>query len=115
MKFFKENEEQQLHKTLKDVYFGKENIEVALNSHWRMDVMRDIRRLGPLNAQTNPLQFFNRVVWRFATVACMLTLILCVYVGFQGWNPVDDVAALFLDNPIEFTVAQALGEYDAYE
>ena len=110
-----DKKEQKLQEALRAAYFHKEETEVELGSRWQMDTMRDIRRLGPLNAQINPFQFFNRFVWRFATVACTLALMLSVYVGFTGWNPVNEVANLFLDDPVEFTVAQAFGEYESYE
>lgn len=110
-----ENKHQQLQNALRAAYSQRKRVEVDLDSRWQMDTMRDIRRIGPLNVQENVFQFFDRFVWRFATVACAIVLILSVYAGFTGWNPVDEVAAQFLSNPIEFTVAQAFGTYESYE
>lgn len=106
---------QKLRETLKSAYFAKEQVEVDLNSRWRVDVMRDIRRMSPLNAQFNPFAMFNRVVWRFAEAACVLALIMTVYASFTGWNPVEEAASLYLSNPVEFTVTQVLEEYESYE
>lgn len=82
---------------------------------WQQDVMRDIRRIGPLNLQTNPAQIFNQLIWRFATAACVLVLFLSVYAGINGWNPLDELNAQFFNNPVEFTVSQAFGVYESYE
>ena len=112
---FSEKNAQRLQEVLKSVYLSKEQAEIELGGRWRMDVMRDIRRLGPLNVQFNPFAMFNRVVWCFAEAACVVAVVMTVYVGFTGWNPVDEVASLYLANPVEFTVSQALGEYESYE
>lgn len=103
--------EQKLQEALRAAYVHKEKIDIELSSRWQMDVMRDIRRLGPLNEKINPFVFFDRVVWRFATAACAVALILSVYVGFTGWNPTDEVANLFFDDPVEFTLSQVIGDY----
>lgn len=110
-----EKQTQRLQEFLKSAYWSKESVEVELNARWRMDLMREIRRLGPLNAPFNPFVMFNRVVWRFAEAACVVALVMTVYVGFTGWNPVDEIASLYLANPVEFTVSQVLGEYESYE
>ena len=110
-----QNNQQQLHETLKTAYFQQEHAGEKPGSRWTMDVMREIRRIGPLNAQVNPFLFFERVVWRFSTAACAIILLLSVYAGVTGWNPVDEMMAQFLSNPVEFTVAQALGSYENYE
>lgn len=112
---FSEKKAQRLQEVLKSAYLSKEQAEIELGGRWRMDVMRDIRQLGPLNATFNPFAMFNRVVWRFAEAACVVAVVMTVYVGFTGWNPVDEVASLYLANPVEFTVSQVLGEYESYE
>jgi hypothetical protein len=99
---------QHLEKTFKKTYVQRENVEVS--DRWRLDVMRTVRHLGPLHVKPNPLLFVERFVWRFATVACMIALVLSMYVGLTGFNPADTVAELLLDNPVEFTLAQVLGE-----
>ena len=104
-----------LQEMLKAAYLHKEHTDVELGSRWQMDVMRDIRRLGPLNATSNPLVFLDRFVWRFAMGTTALVLFLSVYVGFTGWNPVNEVTTFLLSDPVEFTVAQVFGEYEQYE
>ncbi|MBD3305044.1 hypothetical protein GF348_01630, partial [candidate division KSB3 bacterium] len=103
MKFLQKNY-QRLEDALRAAYLQQEATEVELDHRWQTDVMRDIRRLGPLNASREVFQMVNRVVWRFATVACVIALLLAGYAGVNGWNPVEEVSALFLNDPVEFTV-----------
>jgi hypothetical protein len=114
MKSFSSNP-RKLQEILKAAYRHREHTDVELGSRWQMDLMRDVRRLGPLNAKNNPLLFLDRFVWRFAMGTSALVLFLSVYVGFTGWNPVNEVATFFLNAPVEFTVAQVFGEYERYE
>ncbi|MDY0095706.1 MAG: hypothetical protein RBT80_23675 [Candidatus Vecturithrix sp.] len=110
-----EKKTERLQEVLKSAYWARESIDIELNARWRMNLMREVRLLGPLNASFNPFVMFNRVVWRFAEAACVVALVMTVYVGFTGWSPVDEIASLYLANPVEFTVSQVLGEYESYE
>ncbi len=107
---FLNKHQQKLENALRAAYHEKEHTEVESNSRWPMEVMRDIRRLGTLNAQPNSFQCFNQFAWRFATVACMIVLILSIYVGITGFSPTDEISNMFLSNPVEFTLTQAVGE-----
>ena len=100
---------------LKAGYSQRDQKPVELGSRWEQNLMRDIRRIGPFNAQANPLRIADQLVWRFATAACALMLILAVYAGINGWNPLNELNAQYFNNPVEFTVAQAFGVYDSYE
>lgn len=116
MKGLQNNEQQERWQhALRTAYFQKETMEIAPGQRWQWDVMRDVRRIGPLHAQVNPFQFVERFIWRFAAAACLFALILSVYAGVNGWNPVDEVATQFFSAPVEFTVAQAFGSYENYE
>ena len=83
--------------------------EVSLQ--WHQDVMRAVRHIGPLNSTTNSLVFMNRFVWRFATVATACVLLLSIYVAVIGFNPDTGVLSQFLENPVGFMLAQAIGGY----
>jgi len=98
---------QKLINALRAAYLAKEHIEVS--NRWRLEVLRDIRHLGPLNAKTIPALFVNHFAWRFATVACLVALMLSVYVFYTGFNPTDEIANIFVSNPIEFTLTQVVG------
>ena len=107
--------EQRVWRMLKAAYSQKDEEPFEFGNRWQQDLMRDIRRIGPLTAKMNPLGIADRLVWRFATAACAFALILAVYVGFTGWNPLEELNAQYFKNPVEFTVAQAFGVYDSYE
>ena len=98
---------QKLINALSAAYRDKERVDVS--DRWQMDVMRDIRRLGPLNAKASSFLFADRFVWRFATVACMIVLMLSIYVVYIGFSPEAEIITLFLDNPVEYTLVQAFG------
>lgn len=104
-----------LNEALRAVYLAREEGDNALSVGQRQDLMRDIRQLQPLNAPFNPFIVFNQVVWRFAEVASVMALILSIYVGLTGWSPIEEATAQYLANPVEFTVAQALGAYESDE
>jgi hypothetical protein len=93
---------------LRAAYSDKDRAEVS--NRWQMDVMRSVRHLGPLNEKATAFFFIDRFVWRFATVACTIALILSIYAGITGFNPTDQIANVFFDAPVEFTLTQVLGE-----
>jgi hypothetical protein len=99
---------QKLINVLRAAYYDKERAEVS--RRWQMDVMRSVRHLGPLNEKTTAFFFIDRFVWRFATIACTIALILSIYAGISGFNPTDEIANGFFGAPVEFTLAQVLGE-----
>ena len=82
-----------------------------LSLQWHQDVMRAVRHIGPLDSTTHPLVFMNQFVWRFATVATVCVLLLSVYVAVVGFNSETGVLSQFLDNPVGFMLAQAVGGY----
>ena len=82
-----------------------------LSVQWHQDVMRTVRHIGPLNTTTNSLVFMNQFVWRFATVATVCVLLLSVYVAVAGFNSETGVLSQFLENPVGFMLAQAIGGY----
>jgi hypothetical protein len=108
MKSLKENY-QKLINALSAAYHDKDKVPIEVSTWWQTDVMRDIRRLGPLNAKASSFLFADRFVWRFAAVACMIALMLSIYVVYTGFNPETEIVNLFLDNPVEFTLVQAFG------
>jgi hypothetical protein len=106
MKSWKKNYQKLIH-ALSAAYHDKECPEVS--ERWQIDVMRDIRHLGPLNEKANSFLFADRFVWRFAAVTCMITLILSVYIVYTGFSPEAEIVNLFLDNPVKFTLVLAFG------
>ena len=83
--------------------------EVSLQ--WHQDVMRAVRHIGPLDSTANSLVFMNRFVWRFASVATVCVLLLSIYVAVASFNSNTGVLSQFLENPVGFMLAQAIGGY----
>ncbi|HOP47265.1 MAG TPA: hypothetical protein PK874_06345 [Desulfobacteraceae bacterium] len=94
---------------LKEAYARKEDIEVELDSKWETGVMRDIRRLGPVNGGSAFL-FLSKFVWRFSTVACSVAVLLLIYAGFIGIDPIEQIADMYFSAPVELSVAHLIGE-----
>lgn len=83
----------------------------APDIHRQYAVMRAVRHLGPLNANPDPLEFMNRVVWRFASVSGVGILAASVYVAIVGLRPGTGVINQFLENPVGFLLMQAIGGF----
>jgi len=60
--------------TLKTAYHDHDTPEV--NGQWQQDVMRDIRRLGPLRPEVNGYTLYAQLLWRAVPVISMLILIV---------------------------------------
>jgi len=59
---------------LKTAYHAKEAVEVG--GQWQQNVMRDIRRLGPLGPASNSAAFLAQLLWRAAPAVFMAILII---------------------------------------
>ncbi|QTA90469.1 hypothetical protein [Desulfonema magnum] len=106
MKFFKKDH-MKLKKAFIRAYHEKENTETG--EEWQMNVMRHIRLLGPLSSEINYVKLFDQFVWRFATGACFLALILSAYALQTGFQPEYELAKLFITDPMDFTFTQYFG------
>jgi hypothetical protein len=98
---------QKLINAFRAAYHEKERTEIS--DHWQTTVMREIRRLGPLNAKTNSFVFANQFVWRFATVAGIVVLMLSAYFVYTGFNPETEIVSQFLSDPVGYSLVQVLG------
>jgi hypothetical protein len=101
------NAYQKLMNAFRAAYHEKERTEIS--DHWQTTAMREIRRLGPLNVNANSFVFANQVVWRFATVAGIVVLMLSAYVFYTGFNPETEIVSQFLSDPVSYTLVQVLG------
>lgn len=110
MKLFDDKKYEYLERTLKAAYHDRKIPE--LNLWWRQDVMRAIRRLGPLTKTFNPFTFLQYFVWRFVTAACLVVVMLLGYMWYSGLNPFYDVNELLLDDSVQLAaVRQAYEEF----
>jgi hypothetical protein len=53
---------------------------VDVDGQWQQNVMRDIRRLGPLRPASGDATFPAQLLWRAVPAVCMLILIIGVFV-----------------------------------
>jgi hypothetical protein len=82
----------------------RENAQVS--DGWRKAAMREIHRIGPLNAEA---RFFNRFVWRFATAACVVVVGLSLYVAMGDFATETALAQAYLEDPVGFGLIQTFG------
>jgi hypothetical protein len=68
------NQPERLTNILRQAYLGKERVEVG--DQWQNSVMIRIRQMGPLASAPSFLPTFERLVWRLAPAASLLTLAL---------------------------------------
>lgn len=79
--------------------------------HRQHAVMRAVRHLGPLNADANPLEFMQRVVWRFASAVGVGIVAASIYVAIVGLSPETGVITQWFENPVGFLLMQAIGGF----
>ncbi len=73
---------------------------------WQIKVMGHIKRIGPLDKGADFQMLPEKFFLRFALAACVLITILTVCLFNLGIYPENEMAELFLYEPIEFTLLQ---------
>jgi len=76
--------------------------DLALSDNWQKGVMDTIRGLPPLSYGEGKNGFFGLLVWRFSAAAVACALLLIGYLLLSGFVPYQDLAALYLDDPLGF-------------
>ena len=71
------SENESLKKAFRDTYAAKEREETG--DGWQFQVMKRVRRIGPLTPASNFLPAFEHFVWRLAPVSCLLVLVLTFF------------------------------------
>jgi hypothetical protein len=98
--------QKKLKKTLTAAYYEKE--KAAVNGLWQIRVMSRVRSLGPLNAKTSYLEFFESFVWKFAPVACLLILVLAIILTKLDFVSEYEIAKAFMEDSLDFSLFQFL-------
>ena len=88
---------------------GKQREMISIPDGWQIKAMRRIRNLEPLNAKVFDLALFNRVVWRFAATACILVIVLSVYIFQSDFQTEYELARMFVSDPLGFDLVQSFG------
>lgn len=102
MKSLKNDAHLKMRKVLAEAYREKENVEVG--ELWQARVMGHIRSLGPLYPVTSYLQLFEGFVWRLAPVACVLILILAAIFIHMDFISEYEMARIFFEDPVDFSL-----------
>jgi hypothetical protein len=74
----------------------------ALPAESRESVMREIRRMGAVEASNGVQLQVGRFAWRFSAAACIVALLLLAYVFSNGFIDYQELAMRYLENPIDF-------------
>lgn len=99
--------EEKIKRLLQTAYHEKASLSVG--DGWRMDVMRGVRNLGPLNPAHDGWGFADRFVWRFAAVACTVLVGLSLYTLQANGGPEQMLANQFLTDPVSFSLFESFG------
>ncbi|QTA82923.1 Uncharacterized protein dnl_53090 [Desulfonema limicola] len=92
-------------------YFEKENLPVK--NGWQDDVMRHIRSIEQhgkkFKEEISNFIIFEQYLWKFIPAACVLALILFIYIFQSDFQAEYELAKLFLNDPLDFNLMQSFG------
>jgi hypothetical protein len=94
------SENESLKKAFRDIYAAKEREETG--DGWQFQVMKRVRRIGPLTPASNFLPAFEHFVWRLAPVSCLLVIaltLLLMNIDFGGGNDYLGTVTVDLEQP----------------
>lgn len=92
---------------LSETYHQRENDLVS--DTWQARVMRDIRNMDMPDKAKNGLVSLEKMVWRFAPVACVLIITLAMILFTYDFVPEYTLAEAFMDDSIDMVLAQSTG------
>ena len=93
-----------LKKAFAEAYHAKEMTDV--DALWDIRVMGHIRKLGALSPKTSFLAQFESLVWRLTPVACILIIVLAVYMTRIDFVSENEIAAILINDPVEFVLIE---------
>lgn len=76
----------------------------AARTGWHESVMRDIRRMGAVEAPNGVQLQIGRFAWRFSAAACIVALLLLAYMFSNGFVDYRELAMRYIENPIDFMI-----------
>jgi hypothetical protein len=74
----------------------------TMGAESRESMMREIRRMGAIEASNGVQLQIGRFAWRFSAAACIVALLLLGYVFSNGIIDYQELAMRYLENPIDF-------------
>ena len=81
----------------------------SINNAWQARVMRDIRNMDMPDVSQDIMAPLERMVWRFAPVACVLILVLAMVLLTYDFVPEYTLAEAFMDDSMSMVLVQAFG------
>ena len=76
----------------------------AMDAGRRESAMREIRRMGAVEAPNGVQMQIGRFAWRLSAAACIVALLLLAYVFSNGFVDYQELAMRYLENPIDFII-----------
>jgi len=104
---FSEKNHMRLKEALISAHSAKEKVEVG--DQWQTETMRRIRQIGSLESNAAYLLNFERLVWRFAPIACALILVFSICLLNLDFDQEYEMSKLLLDDPVEYAVVKSFG------
>jgi hypothetical protein len=86
---------------LRQAFYERRQIEIKPSKFWLVEVMSEIRRSGPLNAESDFWTVFEKMIWKFIPAAVALVLLLGV--AFSKIEPAPDniVAEIYSEENLD--------------
>jgi hypothetical protein len=100
MKYPKEHMDR-LKDALSATYRSKAETTLPVDSQWRQNVIRSIRRIGPTRKETGHHLDFSNLVWKLAPAALALMILLGAMI-FRIEDTLDyQLAGLMVNDPVQ--------------
>jgi hypothetical protein len=82
--------------------------DISISDTWQQNVMREIRRIGPLARRPSFLADLGTSAWRLAPVAGIVLILLIAGGAWFGPSTDTVLADLFLMDPVDFVFGDIL-------
>ena len=92
---------ERLGQALRQTFYERRRIEIKPTKFWIAGVMSEIRRSGPLNAESDFWTVFEKMIWKFIPAAVALVLLLGVVFTQINFSPDNIIADIYAEESID--------------
>ena len=92
---------ERLGQALRQTFYERRRIEIKPSKFWIAGVMSEIRRSGPLNAESDFWTVFEKMIWKFIPAAVALVLLLGVVFTQINFSPDNIIADIYAEESID--------------
>lgn len=85
-----------------------EKIFAPADAPRRSDVMRAVRRIGPLHTRAQPIRLLGQLAWRLTPVTALLIIASAVILLSSDFTPGHSLLVSLITDPEEVTLSQFL-------